>query len=248
MGIGVGRPEASASAFMRRCDLLFLPLCPAEWPQRFNRWSGVIQWCHHGIFACYIKDDLMMLPGSTWLVFAVCVYASYYIFFQTAFLRRDRAERVFMTAKVLFPKRVCPASCYVLRLCGNTAHVFGLRRSHGNCKQLVTSQWWIILWVKRKLPLGRGSLWYPEKSYSGHLNIKSNQFLLRRLPLRKKDGVKLRSCSFFKIMFGLDRRANLELKLGLSGSPMALVKMGVSPPPLGWAERVLSNLDNPGPL
>ncbi len=137
--------------------LLFSPLCPAEWPQCFNRWSGVIQWCHHGIFACYIKDDLMMLPGSTWLVFAVCVYASYYIFFQTAFLRLDRAERVLMTATVLFPKRVCPASCYVLRLCGNAAHVFGLRRSHGNCKQLVTSQWWIIPWVKSKLPLGRGS-------------------------------------------------------------------------------------------
>ncbi len=50
----------------------------------------------------------MMLPGSTWLVFAVCVYASYYIFFQTAFLRLDRAERVLMTATVLFPKRVCP--------------------------------------------------------------------------------------------------------------------------------------------
>lgn len=128
--------------------LLFSPLCPAEWPQSFNRWSGVIQWCHwcgyHGIFACYIKDDLTMLLGSTWLVFAVCVYASYYIFFQTAFLRRDRAERVFMTVKVLFPKRVCPASCYVLRRCGNTAHVFGPPRRHGNCKQLVTSRRWII--------------------------------------------------------------------------------------------------------
>ncbi len=37
----------------------------------------------------------------------------------------------------------------------------------------------------------------------------------------------------FEIMFGLDRRANLKIKLGLSGSPMALVKLGVSPSPLG---------------
>ncbi len=49
-------------------------------------------------------------------------------------------------------------------------------------------------------------------------------------------------------MFGLDRRANLKIKLGLSGSPMALVKPGVSPSPLGRAEGVESNLDNPGPL
>lgn len=151
-----------------------------KWLQCFNRWSEVIQWCHwcgyHGIFACYVKDDLTMLPGSTWLVFAVCVYASYNIFFQTAFHQRVRTERVFMIVKVLFPKCVCPASCYVLRRCGNTAHVFRLWRRHGNCKQLVTSWWCIIPLVKSEPLLSRGcfspSLWYPKSSCSGHLTIK----------------------------------------------------------------------------
>jgi len=117
-----------------------------------------------------------MLLGSTWLVFAVCVYASYNIFFQTTFHQRVRTERVFMMVKFLFPKCVCPASCYVLRCCGNTAHVFRLWRRHGNCKQLVTSLWCMIHLLKSEPLLSRGcfspSVWYPNKSYSGHLTIK----------------------------------------------------------------------------
>ncbi len=60
--------------------LLFSPLCPAEWPQCFNRWSGVIQWCHHGIFACYIKDDLMMLGVHMACVCGLCLCLLLYLF------------------------------------------------------------------------------------------------------------------------------------------------------------------------
>lgn len=56
-------------------------------------------------------------------VHMACVYASYYIFFQTAFLRRDWAERVFMTVSQTCVSCIllCPPSLWRRGTCFRTA-------------------------------------------------------------------------------------------------------------------------------